>query len=879
MDSVFLLQPDQVLKTIGTELSGLSSKEARQRLERYGPNKQPNRKKTTVFQIVLGQLKSPFIYVLVVAMIISFALAEYTDAWFIAFTIAFNAALGSYQEWQAERNTRKLDTFMVPKATVLRDGEKLVCSAEELVPGDVVLLTSGDKVPADLRLIETQDLRIDESLLTGESDAVIKQVEAIQDEKAPLGDRVNVAFSASVVAAGRGKGVVFATGPETEMGKLSAELLKGDSTKTPLVQRMEAFSTKLSYIILSACFVVAALGYWQGMDLKEVFFVTVALAVSVIPEGLPISMTVALSVSQFRMLKRNVIVKQLTAVEGLGSCTAVASDKTGTLTVNMQTARAIALPDDQLVQLKGEGYVPTGEIEGHYRYETMQDFAYAFLLPNEGRLWQETNKEWKSEGDAMDIASLVMGKKLDFEQSALRHAVDITHTIPYESDLMYAACFYTDEEGHQRAAIKGALEALQNMVSEDKDYWLGKANELSDKGMRVLAGAKGSYTGQGDPHKTSSYEWHIVGLAGFIDPLRPETAEAVRESQQAGVKVMMVTGDHPRTATAIGKELGLALDDKDVVTGREMQEMDTQTLAENLKGKHIFARVSPLQKLDLVEALIENGHYVTVTGDGANDAPALKKANIGVAMGTGTDMAKDASDLIIRDDNFSSIIAGIREGRLAYSNIRKVVFFLISQSLGEIIAFLSAMAMGIPMPFVAVQILWLNMVTNGIQDKALSLEGGSDNLMRQAPRSPKEGIFNKHMYWQVGIAGATMGVVTLFLFNHLLQTGYAVADARNLTLLTMVGMQNAHLLNARSEYGSIFTTPLTRNWWVFPAMIFSQMVHIGAMHIPLTERILEIHPISLEEWGLAIGLSFSVIVTVEIYKAILHLRRKKKPRA
>jgi len=747
---------EEIFRELNTSENGIRQEEARERLSFYGENKLPESKKVTLFQIVIHQLINPLIFILVAAAIASMAIGEGKDAIFIFLVIFINSALGAYQEYNAERSASSLQKLIKIRARVKRDGRETEVLSEELVPGDIILLESGMKVPADIRLTEASGLEINESFLTGESIAAVKQTGVLQ-EKLGVAERTNMAFAGSTVMKGRGVGAVVCTGADTQVGKISQDVTQSASAKPPLVQRMEKFIKQISIFIIAISVILAIILRIQGMDLTAIFFFVVALAVSAIPEGLPVAMTVALSIATSRMAKRNVIVRKLTSVESLGSCTVIASDKTGTLTVNEQTAKIILLPDGTRFSVTGEGYNGNGSVTnadgkliGVSDIEEISRLARIAVYANEGFLIKENDK-WTYHGDAMDVALLGMSYKLGINPEKWRTDKKPVGKIPYESERKFSAAF-CDIQDTTYIGIKGAVETVLdfcNSMSEsgetkniDREKILAGAEELAKNGYRVLAFASGEYK---NFQKKETYEdldissLTFYGMVGFIDPLRSEARASVEQCHGAGIKVIMITGDHPETAGTIARELGIADDRTAVVTGQMLMEAgahDSPAYEKLVASTTVFARISPAQKLEIVDVLIREGEFVAVTGDGVNDAPALKRANIGVAMGSGTDVAKEVGSMIVLDDNFKSIIAGVEEGRFAYDNVRKVIYLLISTGSAEIILFLISVFAGLPLPLLAVQLLWLNLVTNGIQDVALAFEGGEPGAMKRAPRKP-----------------------------------------------------------------------------------------------------------------------------------------------
>jgi P-type Ca2+ transporter type 2C len=888
------LEPDAVLEALGSSPDGLDEETAAVRLRDGGRNILPSRPPPTLFAIVLHQFASPLIYILLAAAAMALALGDTTDAAFILAVVLLNAGLGAFQEWRAERSAASLQRLLTGEVRAIRGGGGQSLPAEELVPGDLVLLESGDRVPADLRLLQVNNLSVDESFLTGESLPVTKVVEPV-DTDALVPERRSLALAGATVMSGRGRGVVVATGPRTEVGRIAETVTAADSTKAPLIIRMEVFAHQISYAVLAASVLLAVVATSRGMAWLDVFFLVVALAVSAIPEGLPVAMTVALSIATSRMAARNVIVRRLTAVEGLGSCTCIASDKTGTLTVNRQTVRALALPDGTRVEVAGEGYSGDGAVSaaggGALSAEVRQRverLARAGVLANEATLRREGG-EWRHQGDAVDVALLALAWKLGLAPDEVRREARVTGEIPFESERAFSATFY-ERDGRTLVAIKGALEVLlprcttqagPDGAAEDLTPRVVEAEalELSGNGHRFIAVAEAEVPDAGNGRgldEGALPPLTLLGLVGLIDPPRPEAADAVAKCLGAGIMVLMVTGDHPATALAIARELGIAESKDQVVTGRELAALgdpEDQAFLDATKAARVFARVSPMQKLDIVDALIRLGHFVAVTGDGVNDAPALRKANIGVAMGSGTDVAKDTAEIILTDDNFASIEAGVEEGRFAYDNVRKVTYLLISTGAAEVLLFGLVLAAGLPLPLLPVQILWLNLVTNGIQDVALAFEGGEPGAMTRPPRPPGERIFNRRMIEQTVVAGAAMGLLAFLAWRMLMSAGWTEVEARGHLLLLFVLMQNFHVFNCRSESSSAFRVPLRRNRALMVGVPAALGIHVLAMRVPLLQDILQVRPIPPGEWLAPLATAAAILVTMEVFKLLWARRR------
>lgn len=862
----YKISTEEVLKLLNASISGLTTEQAEVRLEKYGKNELPVKKPASIWKIILDQLINPLIYILIAAALVSAFIGDLKDAFFIFLVIFINTAIGAYQEWKAEKSSEALQNLLKICVQVQRDGIKRLLNANLLVPGDIVFLESGGKVPADIRVLSQTGLRADESLLTGES-AEISKITAALDKDLPIGDRENMLFAGSTVTSGRGVGVVVETALNTEIGKISKAVTTIEKVKPPLIKRMEKFSQQISIIVLVACAVIAFIELSRGVSIIDVFFLAVALAVSSIPEGLPASLTVALSVGMSRMSKRNVIIRKLPAVEGLGSCTMIASDKTGTLTVNKQTAKVLYLPDGSEYEVTGEGYNGIGEVIPSDDKPVC--LIKSAVICNEASL-RKQNEEWINHGDAVDIALLALGYKKGINPYELNQNIEILREIPFESERKFSAKFYREGE-KIRVATKGAFEVIASFCDNvDKAKIESQVNTISKNGYRVIAVAENEIPAK---HDHCYYEEDLkglkfLGLIGLIDPLRPEAKVAVDTCKKAGIKVIMITGDHPQTALTIGKELSIAKSENDVIEGKMLDKIDENSaeFIDLVTHKSVFARVAPLQKLHIVDALSRSGNFIAVTGDGVNDAPALKKAHISVAMGSGTDVAKEVSSMIVIDDNFASVVAGVEEGRYAYDNIRKVVYLLVSTGAAEIVLFLLAVAFNTPIPLLAVQLLWLNLVTNGIQGVGLAFEKGEKETMQKPPRNPKESIFNGLMIKETVISGLTMGVVAYALWWSLISAGVSEFSARNMVLLLMVLFENMHVLNCRSEYKSAFSVPLKNNVILIAGIIVAQLIHVISMNIPLMQEVLDIEPIGLQEWIYTLCFAVSIIVVMELFK-------------
>ena len=860
--------------------TGLSPDEVAARLKRHGLNDLPRPKPPGLLVLYLRQFVNPLIYLLAAAAAVSVAIGEASDALFIFAVLQFNALIGTYQEYQAQKSAGALDNLIRDQATVIRGGEVHVIDGRDLVPGDLVRLESGGHVPADLRLIQADALLADESLLTGESEPVVKDAEAAVAERAVTGDRLTMLHAATVVVSGRALGVVTGTGIHTAIGRIAEQLSGRDPVPAPLVVRLEKFSRMLGFVTVAAIALLAVAMVLKGAPIIEIFLVAVALAVAALPEGLPVAITVALSVGCHRMASKNVIVRSLPAVEGLGACTLIASDKTGTLTCNELTVRRLVVPGLGDFQVSGEGYNDDGAVTNAAGVMTDADWhgvgrlAEAAALCNEAQL-ERRDGHWAHFGDTVDVAFLALAAKAGLTREGLRARFPEEGAIAYEPRNKYAATFNRTAEGLQVHA-KGAFEVILPLCRDaDHEALIARAEALAAEGYRVLAVAAGPVrTVPDDLAGVDGLDF--LGFVGLIDPLRPESREAVDHCRRSGIDVRMVTGDHPATALAIARELGIADGDGAgrpgaVVTGSDLQalETDPEGFARAVAGAAVFARVDPLQKLSVVRALRAQGHFVAVTGDGVNDAPALNAADIGVAMGQGgTDVARDTADLILTDDNFASIVNGVEQGRLAYDNVRKVVYLLVSTGVAEVSLFFFAFLGDLPLPLYAVQLLWLNLVTQGFQHTALAFEGPEPGLLDRRPRPPNQPIFDRVMISETLISGLFMGAVSYLFFFWMLDQGWAEHEARNALLLLLVLFVNAHVFNCRSEGRSAFAVPLSANWLLVGAVVVAQGGHILAMHLPGFSEVLRIEAVGVATWMMVAVVGVSVVLAMEIFKAL-----------
>ncbi len=886
---------DVALATLRSGHGGLTSHEAAARLGQFGPNALPTPPRVTLGQILLHQFQSPLIYLLLLAAAVALALGEHVDAAFIGAVLLLNAVIGTLQEYGAERSAEALAKLVPARARAVRDGREMSVDIAELVPGDVVLAEAGVRVPADLRLLHSASVQADESLLTGESLAVQKDAAALHAPSCQTVERSNMLHAGTMVTRGRARGLVVATGPGTVLGHLAASMAAARTARPPLLIRMERFARTIAVAVGVLVAIVFALGMVRDMAVEEIVLACIALAVSAIPEGLPVGLTVALSIATRRMSRRGVIARRLVAVESLGSCTFIASDKTGTLTRNELTVVSVVLagPAGRRIDVEGVGLSGAGAFRDRSTGLELEpeDPALRHLLTlgvftNDAHLeLDEAGALHAHDGDAVDLALLVLAAKAGLRWEALRGRHEELGAIPFDPDLRLSASVRPGEDGRPMISVKGAPErvlSMCNLSADAREALLATVEDLAAAGQRVLALASAPWPGDPEQPSVDALDGlELAGLVGMIDPLRDEARAAVARCAEAGVAVAMVTGDHPITALAISRELGLATELSQVVTGPALSDAEAagdEAVRALVSGARVFARVEPAQKLRIVQTLASLGHFVAVTGDGANDAPALRAAHVGVAMGErGTDIAREASGLILTDDNFASIVAGIEEGRVAYTNVRKVTFLLIATGLSEVLFFLAAMALGLPVPFLPAQLLWLNLVTNGIQDVALAFEPAEGHELRIPPRPPRERIFDAVMIQRVLAVSVWMAAASTVAFDTLLAHGYDEFTARGALLFGFVVFENLVVGAARSETAPVLTMNPLRNRVLLVGTVVAFGLHVGAMYTPGLSDVLRIGPLPAELWGMAFLLGLTSFAVLEGQTHLRRWRARRRP--
>jgi len=857
------------MKELKTSENGLDKFEVAKRQEQYGLNKLKEVKRKSSFRIFLEQFKSFLVIILIIATAISIVLDEVTDAIVILIILILNAALGFYQEKKAENALEALKRLTVPKAKVVREGKTLIIDSHEIVPGDILLLDTGDKVPADCRIINETNLKTNESVLTGESTPVRKHSDAIKKEHPAISDQKNILFSGTTIVYGHCKAVVIGTGMNTEFGKI-ATLLQVPEEETPLQKKLAVLGKHIGIIVIAISVVIFVMGYFSGENPLKMLIIAVALAVAAIPESLPASITIALSLGVYRMSKKNSIVRRLASVETLGSTTVICSDKTGTLTMNEMTVRKIYV-DNKIFDVSGEGFLSEGKIELNGKeLKNLDEYKDLQLLLVTGVMCNDAISENDNMiGDPTELALLVSAKKAHIED--LRKEYKRIEEIPFDSSRKMMSTAYSIG-GKKIAYSKGAVESVlskcshiytngkvRKLTTQDKKNIL-KINEIFAKSaLRVLAFAVKRMK---ENEKLIEKNLIFIGLQGMIDPPRPEVKDAIKLCKDASIKVVMITGDHEDTAVAIAKELDI-LDDGKILTGAELEKMNDNEFNKIVNQVSVYARVSPEHKVRITKALKNRGHIVAMTGDGINDAPALKQADIGVSMGiTGTDVTKEASDMILTDDNFTSIVSAVEEGRGIYDNIRKVIAYLLSGNIVEVAIISLSIFMGMPLPLIAIQILWINLVTDGLPALALSMDPIDKDVMKKKPRPKNESIWHGMRPWMVEYVVIAVAI-TLGLFAWGLQE--SLIKAQTLVFTSIIIFEKYQSISCRSLDKPVGRRIFENKFLIF-AIALTIVLQLAILYIPFLNPIFGVTPLSLFEWLLILGGGAIAYAYLEIYK-------------
>ena len=921
------LSTEDVLEKLETKLeNGLTDEVAKKRLEKIGPNQLAEKPRPSFLSLVLSQLKSFVVILLIVASIISAILGEWVDAAAIMTIVVLNAIMGVVQESRAEEALAALKKMAAPDAQVLRNGKRVVIPAAQLVPGDIVFLEAGNFVPADLRLIESVNLRVDESALTGESVPVQKNATLIIDAESSLGDRKNTAFMGTVVAYGRGRGVVVSTGMNTQLGMIATMLQAVGEEETPLQKRLDQLGKTLGWACLAVCAIVFVTGIIEGGDPLTLFMIAVSLAIAAVPEGLPAIVTISLALGMREMIRRHALIRRLSSVETLGSATVICSDKTGTLTQNEMTVTRIWV-DGQFTSVSGQGYSPVGEfsVDGKPvnldQYPAVRTALWVGALNNDALLekieTEDGSLDFNMVGDPTEGSLLVAAYKAGAFSSELNVAYPRTNEVPFDSERKRMVTIHSIDDpraedispftnGSKKKshviAVKGAPDLVLNLCTRYQPMNDGESRVLDQAARERIIAANDAMTkdalrvlgvayrvAEVLPEEISAAELEqdliFVGLIGMIDPARTEVKPALQTAANAGIRTIMITGDYPNTARAIAENIGLLRPGHKVMTGAQLNEMDDVTLKNEVELTDVFARVSPEHKMRIVDALKANGEIVAMTGDGVNDAPAIKRADIGVSMGiTGTDVAKETADMVLTDDNYVSIVSAVEQGRIIYSNIRKFVYYLISCNLAEILIIFLPTALGrwlLPnltpdqyAPLTAVQLLWLNLVTDGAPALALGTEKGDPDIMDQKPRPTKEPIINKEMW--IGVVMQTIAITSVTLIAFWRGQMHDIRYAETMAFATLSLSELIRAFTSRSEHYPLFKIGVFSNKWMNLAVLASMMLIFAVIYIPFFNPIFETEPLTLTEWRLVLPLLLIPSIVAELTKYFIRLAAKRK---
>ena len=865
----YLINKNDVIAEFKSNIDvGLSNDEIEKRQKKYGLNILPRKEGDSFIKIFFKGILDPIVILLLFTIVLSLIIGEYIDSIVIFFIVLLDLLLGAISEYQANKNALGLMNLIHYDTMVIRNGIKKRVDSSELVPGDIVFLESGDKISCDMRIIDSSNLEVDESILTGESVSVFKNSNII-DKEVSVSERCNMLYAGTTVTKGRGVAIVVACGIHTELGSIATGVMEIKEEKSPLMIRINKLSKQITLLILVVALIIFVVLLIKGFPITDIFMSVVALSVSAMPEGLPLALTMALTITSSKMIKNNVIVKKLYYVEALGSCSVIATDKTGTLTVNEQTAKVLLLPNGNTYEVSGVGYKNNGEV---LKVDLENKSLIDKIILN-GKLNNEAIKDKKNHyyGDSIDKAFKILGEKAHIYSDEY---IELKK-IPYESENKYSALFY-QYNGNNYCTVKGSIDVILSFcdfmeidgkkVPIDKKILNKQNEELAEKGYRVIALASskiGKMVNKEYYDKSDIPKLCFLGMVGFIDPVRNDVVSAINKCHVAGIKVLMITGDHPKTAYNIAKELNISNNYSEVVTGDMLNDYkDDKSFDNYIKDKKVFARVTPHDKLRIVESLKRMGDFVAVTGDGVNDALAIRSSNIGISMGSGTDTAKEVSSMIIVDDSFKSIVSGIEFGREAYANIRKVCFFLLSCGLAEVLFFLLSIIFNLPMPLVAIQLLWLNLVTDGFQDLALSYESEDGDNMKKPPINRNENIFNKKLFKEILVSGGYIGILVFVTWYFLIKkVNMPINLARGYIMALMVFIQNI-------EDKSSFIIPLKNNPFIVFTVFLSIVLQILVMEIPFLSTFLKTEPVPYHHMFILFNIGLTVLIVMEIYKLL-----------
>ncbi len=903
----YQIEVEQAVRILESDLRhGLNDDQVQAKRSKYGPNELEEEPGKSIWAMFFDQFKEYLVVLLFVAAIVSGFLGEWIDSAVIMAIVILNAFIGVFQEYKAEQSLAALKRLSSPLAKVIRNGHIKSIPAQELVPGDMIVLEAGDFVPADARLTEAVNLKVEEAALTGESVPVEKAI-GVLPEELPLGDQKNLVFMGTVVTYGRGKAVVTKTGMRTEIGQIASLLKQAVAESTPLQQKLEEFGKYLGTLALGVCALIFLLGWLRGEDLTTMFLTSVSLAVAAIPEGLPAIVTIVLAIGVQRLAKQRAIIRKLPAVETLGAATVICSDKTGTLTQNQMTVKRISV-GGEWYEVSGQGYNPEGEYlrdgkpVADIDNSSLKTLLLCGALCNDAILeedWKDGNQTWKIIGDPTEGALVVAAAKAGINKGDLATEYNRVLEIPFDSDRKLMTTINKGSLSNERfqkieaelpkglwAITKGApdiilskcasaltSEGIKDLTPGLKEELMKHNGEMAQDALRVLGVAVRRMEANQIDLNSVEEKLVFIGFWGMIDPPRPEVKDSIAECRTAGIKPVMITGDHRDTATAIARELGLLGEGELVLTGQELENVTDDELTRKAEQISVYARVSPLHKVRIVNVFRSKGHVVAMTGDGVNDAPALKRADIGAAMGiSGTDVAKSASEMVLADDNFATIVGAIREGRVIYENIKKAVYFLLSCNVGEIFAILLAILFQLPVPLLAIQILWVNLVTDSLPALALGMEPAEPGIMKRKPRKKEEGIFMKGMKRTILFEGFLIGALTLTAFYVGAYLNGSLEQGRTMAFATLSLSQLFHVFNFRSVKDSIFGKGMVFNKFLIGASVFSGLIQLAVMLIPALQRIFDVISLDFNHWLIVLVFAASTIPMVELWK-LAYLRR------
>lgn len=879
------LSKEQTLKHLDTTEIGLTSKEVTRRHSYYGFNKLPEEATVPWFKVLFSQFRSPLVAVLLVAAIVSFSLDEPFDGASILAAVFIQVTVGFIQEFRAQRSLAALKRVISLSARVVRDGKEQVVPAQELVPGDIIQLQAGDKISADVRLFEVHDFEVNEAALTGESEPILKQVETLDSSKVDLAEQVNMAFTGTVATKGNAVGVVSYTGTYTQIGKIAQMIKKTKDESTPLQKKLTSFSKKISIIVVIIALVILVFGYFVEGNFTKMFTVAVAVAVSAIPEGMAVAVTIILAVGMKRILNRKALVRKLLAAETLGSTNVICTDKTGTLTEgNMQITDIITWHHDFDVHRDSNSNIEGGD-----------ELLFALrigLLCNDAKVQNidDTISKWVISGNLTERALLMAGSQIGLHLKQLQKEAPRIDAIPFDSSIKYMATLHREAQGRM-LYVKGAPEIVTGMCGqvkidgkaipfddEKRKQYEEKFIELSKKGLRIIALAYKHTEGTTEIQPNDLQDLVFVGYVGIKDPLRKEAKATVAKCKAAGIATVMITGDHKLTAQAIAKELGMKFGEENVMEGKELDSISEHELNKRVKDISVYARVTPEHKLRIVHAWQANEMVVAMTGDGINDSPAIKAADIGIALGSGTDVAKETADMVILDDNFDSIVAAVEEGRGIFDNIKKTVLYLMSDSFSEVILVLGSIILGLPMPITAAQILWINLVDDSFPSLAMTQEPKEPESMSEPPRGRKAEIMDREMKIIIVIISSITGLMNLGRFYYVYSTTGDLDLARTIVFLSLGIDSLLYMFSVRSMRKMIWQKSIFSNPWLIGAFIMGVIFQIIPIYVPFLQPFINTVPLNFENWMLALLPSIVVIVSIEATKYFfLHVLRKKEP--